>query len=176
MRKYEKLHHRDPVNSQEGKKTCYFLTHHPVIKEASSTTRTRIAFGGGTKSSNGTRQHNWWVLLMDRFFHCTDIDTGSTKQMEDICRQKSHHHSRRNIFNDMEICAISIQSCWSHFRRTWAFNTFNIHTMVEGTTQVITGAIKLALQHRSTILQTTWKSEIYIVICSFLGNSPAYEF
>jgi len=25
---------------------------------------------------------------MDRFFHFTDIDTGSTKQMEDICGRR----------------------------------------------------------------------------------------
>ena len=43
MRKYE-LGHRDPVNSQEWKKTCYCLPH-PVIKEKGSTARTRIAFG-----------------------------------------------------------------------------------------------------------------------------------
>jgi len=44
----------------------------------------------------------------------------------------------------METCAISIQSCWSHFKRNWAFNTSNIHAMEEGTQMVITGAIKLA--------------------------------
>jgi hypothetical protein len=57
MRKYEELGHRDPVNSQEEKKTCYFLPHHPVFKENSSTTRTQIAFGGGAKPSNDTKQH-----------------------------------------------------------------------------------------------------------------------
>jgi len=55
MRKYE-LGHRDPVNSQEGKKTCYCLPH-PVFEEKGSTTRTWITFGGGAKPSNGT-QHN----------------------------------------------------------------------------------------------------------------------
>jgi len=33
--------------------------------------------------------NNKRALLMNRFFHCTDMDTGSTKQMEDICRQES---------------------------------------------------------------------------------------
>jgi len=59
MRKYEKLDHTDPVNSQEGKKTCYCLPPHPVFKEKGSTTRTLIAFGGCARSSNGTQQHNW---------------------------------------------------------------------------------------------------------------------
>jgi hypothetical protein len=53
----EELDHRDPVNSQEGKKTCYCLPH-PVAKEMGSTTRTQIASGGVAKSSNGTHQHN----------------------------------------------------------------------------------------------------------------------
>jgi hypothetical protein len=29
-----------------------------------------------------------WVLPMDRFLYCVDMNTGSTKQMEDICRQE----------------------------------------------------------------------------------------
>ena len=72
------------------------------------------------------------------------MDTGSTKQLEDICRQQSSQHSRRNIFSNMETCAISIQSCWYHFKRNWAFNILTFHIVVEGTTQVFTGAIKLA--------------------------------
>ena len=100
IRKYKELDHRDPVNSQEGRKH-YFLQNHPVFKETSSTTRTQIAFGGGAKPSNGTQQHNWWVLPRDRFFHCTDMYTWSTKQMEDICRRQSRHHSKRNIFSNM---------------------------------------------------------------------------
>ena len=46
--KFEELYHRDPVNSQEGKKTCYCLPY-PVFKEKGSTTRTWIAFGGGAR-------------------------------------------------------------------------------------------------------------------------------
>ena len=144
VRKYEELDHKEPMNSQEGKKTCYFLPHHLVFKETSSMTRTRIAFGGGAKSSNGTQQHNWWVLPMDRFFHSTDMDTGSTKQAEDICRLQSRHHSRRNVFSNIETCAISIKSYWSHFKRNWALNTSKIHTMEKGTIQAIKGAIMLA--------------------------------
>jgi len=47
-RKFEELDHRDPVNSQEEKKTCYCLPHSD-FKEKGSTTRTRIAFGGGAR-------------------------------------------------------------------------------------------------------------------------------
>jgi hypothetical protein len=55
-RKSEELDHRDPVISQEGKKT-YYCPPYPVLKEKGSTARTRIAFGGGAKPSNGTKQH-----------------------------------------------------------------------------------------------------------------------
>jgi hypothetical protein len=55
-RQSEELDHRDPVIFQEGKKTCYCLPH-PLFKEKGSTTRTRIAFGGGAKPSNDTKQH-----------------------------------------------------------------------------------------------------------------------
>ena len=53
----EELDHRDPVNSQKGK-NALLLPYHPVFKETSSTARTRIAFVGGVKPSNGTQQHN----------------------------------------------------------------------------------------------------------------------
>jgi hypothetical protein len=40
MKEYEDLGHMEPLKSQEGKTTCYFLPHHPVFKETSSTTKT----------------------------------------------------------------------------------------------------------------------------------------
>jgi hypothetical protein len=52
MREYEHLGHMEPVTSQEVKDTRYYLPHHPVFKETSST-RTRIVFDGGAKTSNG---------------------------------------------------------------------------------------------------------------------------
>jgi hypothetical protein len=58
MKESEELGHMEPVNSQEGKNTFYFLPNHPVFKETSSTARTRTAFGGGARTSNGTQQHN----------------------------------------------------------------------------------------------------------------------
>jgi hypothetical protein len=53
MKEYEELGHMEPVTSQEGKNTCYYLPHHPVFKETSSTTKTRVVFDGGAKTSNG---------------------------------------------------------------------------------------------------------------------------
>jgi len=81
---------------------------------------------------------------MDRFFYCADMDTGSINKMEDICRQQSCSHSRRNSSSDMEACAISIQFCWPHFKGNCTLNIVNIHFMVERTTIAFTGAIQLA--------------------------------
>ena len=53
MKEYEESGHMESVSSQEGKNTCYFLPHHPVFKETSSTTKTRVVFDGGAKTSNG---------------------------------------------------------------------------------------------------------------------------
>jgi len=53
MKEYEELGHMEPVKSQEGKTTCYFLPHHPVFKATSTTTKTRVVFDGGAKTSNG---------------------------------------------------------------------------------------------------------------------------
>jgi len=52
MKEYEELGHMESVKSQEGK-TCYFLPHHPVFKATSTTTKTRVVFDGGAKTSNG---------------------------------------------------------------------------------------------------------------------------
>jgi len=53
MKEYEELGHMEPVYSQEGRQTCYFLTHHAVFKETSATKRTRFVFDGNVKTSNG---------------------------------------------------------------------------------------------------------------------------
>jgi hypothetical protein len=53
MKEYEDLGHMEPVKSQEGKATGHFLPHHPVFKETSTTTKTRVVFDGGAKTSNG---------------------------------------------------------------------------------------------------------------------------
>jgi hypothetical protein len=53
MKEYEELGHMEPVTPQDGKDTCYYLPHHPVFKETSSTTKTRVVFDGGAKTSNG---------------------------------------------------------------------------------------------------------------------------
>jgi hypothetical protein len=53
MKEYEDLGHMEPVTFQEVKDTCYYLPHHPVFNETSSTTRTRVVFDGGAKTSNG---------------------------------------------------------------------------------------------------------------------------
>ena len=53
MKEYDDLGHMEPVKSQERKTTCYFLPHHPVFKETSTTTKTRVVFDGGAKTSNG---------------------------------------------------------------------------------------------------------------------------
>jgi len=84
----EELDHRDPVNSQKGK-NALLLPYHPVFKETSSTARTRIAFVGGVKPSNGTQQHNWWVLPMDRFFHWTQGPLNKWKTSVGNSRQHS---------------------------------------------------------------------------------------
>jgi len=53
MKEYEELGHMEPVKSQEGKTTCYFLPHHPVFKATSTTTKIQVMFDGGAKTSIG---------------------------------------------------------------------------------------------------------------------------
>ena len=42
-----------PVKPQQSKQPCYFLPHHAVFKETSTTTKTRVVFDGSAKTSNG---------------------------------------------------------------------------------------------------------------------------
>jgi len=53
MKECEELGHMEPVKSQEGKQTCYFIPHHPVFKETSTTTKTRVVFDGSAMTFNG---------------------------------------------------------------------------------------------------------------------------
>jgi len=62
------------------------LTHHPVFKETSFTTKTLFVFDGNAKSTNCLQHHNNESYLWTDF-HCTDMDTGSIRQMEGICGQ-----------------------------------------------------------------------------------------
>jgi len=58
MKEYEELGHMEPVKSQEGKQACYFLPHHPVFKETSTTTKTRVVFDESARTSNGLSLNN----------------------------------------------------------------------------------------------------------------------
>ena len=53
MKEYEHLGHMEPVKPLEERQPCFFLPHHPVFKTTSTTTKTRVVFDGGAKTSNG---------------------------------------------------------------------------------------------------------------------------
>jgi hypothetical protein len=53
MQDYETAGHMEPVHSQQGTDVVYYLPHHPVFKESSTTTKTRVVFDGGAQTSTG---------------------------------------------------------------------------------------------------------------------------
>ena len=55
----EEPDHSDPAKFQEGRKEGRHVTvnHIQFLIKKGSTVKTRIAFGGGAKPSNGTKQH-----------------------------------------------------------------------------------------------------------------------
>jgi hypothetical protein len=61
MTEYEELGNMElaPLSKRQ---TCYYLPHHPVFKENSSTTKTRIVFDGGARTSNGVALND--ILLV----------------------------------------------------------------------------------------------------------------
>jgi len=98
----EKLSHMELVKSQEWRQTCYFLTHHPVFKETSTTTETRVVFAGSPKTSNGlslndilqvgpTVQHDLYsIVLRFRAHHvCCTADIARMNRQINI-----HQHDQ----------------------------------------------------------------------------------
>jgi len=69
------------------------------------------------------------------------MDTGSTKQMEDICRQQSPSFTKKILQQYGDMCHLNPLLLIS-FQGELSLQHF--HTMEEGTPHVITGAFKLA--------------------------------
>jgi hypothetical protein len=151
------------VNSQRRRRLITVYHIFQFLRGEAPQQKPRLYFMEARKSSIGPQQHNKWVLPMDRLFHCADMETGSTKQMEDICGQQSCHHSRRNIYN-MESHAVSIQSCW--------FNIKHHHRHYGGRGRNGNHRNHQAgLPQRSTLLQTTWKTEMYMLQLYILNKA-----
>jgi hypothetical protein len=53
MKEYEDQGHMEQSPSLDRDTPCYFLPHHAVFRENSTTTKTRVVFDGGSKTSNG---------------------------------------------------------------------------------------------------------------------------
>ncbi|XP_055523135.1 uncharacterized protein LOC129717295 [Wyeomyia smithii] len=54
MREYLDLGHMKPVKPRSSDDTdCYYLPHHPVFKDSSTTTKVRVVFDGSAKTSTG---------------------------------------------------------------------------------------------------------------------------
>lgn len=53
MREYQELEHMEEISAEPQKKSCYFLPHHPVVKETSITTKVRVVFDASSETSTG---------------------------------------------------------------------------------------------------------------------------
>lgn len=91
MREYIKLNHMTKLNSSNLNSPHYFLPHHPIIKNSSSTTKLRVVFDGSQKTDNGISlndvQHTGPALQADifaillRFRQHTYIVTSDVEKM-----------------------------------------------------------------------------------------------
>ena len=53
MKEYIKLNHMSMLNTHNSTAIEYFLPHHPVVRNDSSTTKLRVVFDGSQKYNNG---------------------------------------------------------------------------------------------------------------------------
>ncbi|XP_065172548.1 uncharacterized protein [Atheta coriaria] len=54
MREYLELGHMKKCSKEDEVKTAYYIPHHAVLKESSSTTKLRVVFDASCKTSNGS--------------------------------------------------------------------------------------------------------------------------
>lgn len=102
MREYEKLGHMTRI--EDYSMPCYFLPHHGVFREHSTTTKLRVVFNGSQKTSSGKSlndiqwigpplQNDIFVILLRfrqyQYVACADI--------EKMFRQISIHEDQRKL-------------------------------------------------------------------------------
>lgn len=72
LQEYLELNHMEPVSDPPVVGSSYYIPHHCVIKESSTTTRVRVVFDAGCPSSNGTALNN--ILLTGPKLHQDIVD------------------------------------------------------------------------------------------------------
>jgi len=97
-------------DTQEGKTNLYFLPHHPVFKQTSTTTNTRVVFDGGVKTSNGlsfndllqvsptVQQHLYSIVLRFRTHQAC-----FTADIAKMFRQFVVHTEDREFYGDIHL-------------------------------------------------------------------------
>ncbi|XP_054276573.1 uncharacterized protein LOC128995581 [Macrosteles quadrilineatus] len=104
MHEYEELGHMEKVTANETDKPVYYLSHHPVIKEASSTTKLRVVFDASAKTTTGislndslmvgpTLQDDLFSILLRFRIHTYVL----TADIEKMYRQIWIHPSQRDM-------------------------------------------------------------------------------
>ncbi|XP_054290792.1 uncharacterized protein LOC129005810 [Macrosteles quadrilineatus] len=104
MHEYEELGHMEKVTANDTDKPVYYLPHHPVIKEASSTTKLRVVFDASAKTTTGislndslmvgpTLQDDLFSILLRFRIHIYVL----TADIEKMYRQIWIHPSQRDM-------------------------------------------------------------------------------
>jgi len=68
LEEYVQFGHMTPLGAAEVRRNCpnFYMPHHGVLKETSSTTKLRVVFNGSEKSSNGVSLSDI-LILVQRF-------------------------------------------------------------------------------------------------------------
>lgn len=72
LQEYLDLDHMEPVDSLPAASCAYYIPHHCVVKESSETTKTRVVYDAGCKTTNGNSLND--ILLPGPKLHLDIVD------------------------------------------------------------------------------------------------------
>lgn len=119
MREYLELGHMQRVSTELADlPTCYYIPHHAVMKEESTTTKLRVVFDASNKTTNGqslndvlmvgpTLQSTLYVILLRFRKYAFALTADVTKMYRQVKINEEHQDLQRIVWRENEIDPIN---------------------------------------------------------------------